>query len=467
MKYVFSNKEYHSGIREISFLLSNAIVEAQQILNNKKNSSSPSNGASNGNSNNNSNQEINIPMYQVDNTTEKTEKLNLKKCIQIPMSSYSGNLPGVSVVNYISNDLEDVKNIKHTTSKRIKFMMSENYIYHFKYQNYSFTAEVYTLGNEPINDTREFYKELSINSDAPYHIIEDLASLAEEYHNKNYKNIEDYKNKVLLRTWEDGYYELINTLHPRSMKNIYFPEKDLQDLQDDFDSFLSDKTKTLYLSLNIPYKRNYLLEGRWGTGKTSLIHALASKYRKNIAIIPFNNKVNDSTLLTAISNIPDNSMLVLEDIDCLFQERKKNDEHKNQISFSSILNMLDGLASKEGLITFMTTNYKTHLDEALIRPGRIDKIVHFDFAKKEQFSKMFYNFSGISKDKDSIYKDTEKNHFTNFWDNFQTQRIKVTTGLLSQYMLKYINNPEGIIENTDELKKLHSQTNKQSTNMHV
>ena len=36
MKYVFSNKEYHSGYKEISFLISNVIVVAQQILNNKK-----------------------------------------------------------------------------------------------------------------------------------------------------------------------------------------------------------------------------------------------------------------------------------------------------------------------------------------------------------------------------------------------------------------------------------------------
>ena len=461
MIYICSNKEYQSGFREISFLIANAIIEAQQILDNEKNDTKY-----------NPNLEIAISMYQNIDISENIEaqelsKINLEKTIQVPMSMYSSNLPGVSVTNYVSNDIEDLEKIKYDTSKRIKFVMAENNIYYFKYQSYSFSAKLYSIGNNPINETREFYKEISIKSDAPYHIFEKLVTLAEDFYNRNFKNMEDRRNKIILRQWIDGYWDMINTLRPRLMKNIYFPEKDLQDLIKDFDNFLSEKTKRIYFNLNIPYKRNYLLEGRWGTGKTSLIHALASKYRKNIAIIPFNNKVDDSTILSAISGIPDNSVLVLEDIDCLFQERKKNDENKNQVSFSSILNMLDGLAYKEGLITFMTTNYKTNLDEALIRPGRVDKIIHFDFAKKEQFIKMFYNFSGVSKDSDSDYQDSGKNHFINFWDNFQTQRIKVTTGLLSQYMLKYINDVDGIIENTDDLKKLHSQTNKQSANMHM
>jgi hypothetical protein len=460
MKYICSNKEYHSGFREMSFLIANAIIEAQQILDSEKNDIKY-----------NPNREIAISMYQNIDTSENIEeqelsKIKLEKTIQVPMSMYSSNLPGVSVINYICDDIEDLEKIKYDT-KRIKFVMAENNIYYFKYQSYSFSAKVYSIGNDPINDTREFYKEISIKSDAPYHIIENLVTLAEDFYNRNFKNMEDRRNKIVLRQWIDGYWDTINTLRPRFMKNIYFPEKDLQDLLKDFDTFLSEKTKSIYFNLNIPYKRNYLLEGRWGTGKTSLIHALSSKYKKNIAIIPFNNKVDDCTILSAISGIPDNSVLVLEDIDCLFQERKKNDENKNQVSFSSILNMLDGLAYKEGLITFMTTNYKTHLDEALIRPGRIDYMIHCGFAKKEQFIKMFYNFSGMSKDNDPDYQDTDKNHFTNFWDNFQTQRIKVTTGLLSQYMLKYINDPEGIIENTDELKKLHGQTNKQSANMHI
>ena len=40
------------------------------------------------------------------------------------------------------------------------------------------------------------------------------------------------------------------------------------------------------------------------------------------------------------------------------------------------------MMSKHGLITIMTTNYKLNLDKALIRPGRVDYILHFDFMKK-------------------------------------------------------------------------------------
>ena len=47
------------------------------------------------------------------------------------------------------------------------------------------------------------------------------------------------------------------------------------------------------------------------------------------------------------------------------------------IAVKGILNVLDGMARKDGLIVFMTTNYKEHLDKALIRPSRIDFTISF------------------------------------------------------------------------------------------
>ena len=151
--------------------------------------------------------------------------------------------------------------------------------------------------------------------------------------------------------------------------------------------------KEEYRKLGIPWKRNYLFEGAPGTGKTSLIYSLASEFNLNIYIINLGPKVDDSVFMSAISHIPKNGILLLEDIDALFVERKSNDNNKSLVSFSGILNVLDGMARKDGLIVFMTTNYKEHLDKALIRPSRIDFTISFDKCNKEQIIQMFNNFS--------------------------------------------------------------------------
>ena len=65
--------------------------------------------------------------------------------------------------------------------------------------------------------------------------------------------------------------------------------------------------------------------------------------------------------------LPSNTILVLEDIDVLFECRKKNDENKSAISFSGLLNCLDGIAHSDKQIIIMTTNCKMVLNKALTR----------------------------------------------------------------------------------------------------
>ena len=43
-----------------------------------------------------------------------------------------------------------------------------------------------------------------------------------------------------------------------------------------------------------------------------------------------------------------------------------------RVTFSGLLNAIDGATSTEGRVIFMTTNYPERLDPALIRPGRVD-----------------------------------------------------------------------------------------------
>ena len=86
---------------------------------------------------------------------------------------------------------------------------------------------------------------------------------------------------------------------------------------------MTPETQERYMNLGVPYKRNYLFEGYPGTGKTSLIYALASELDMDVMVINFDPDLNDVKFLRAIQKIPKNAILVLEDIDGLFEDRTK------------------------------------------------------------------------------------------------------------------------------------------------
>jgi chaperone BCS1 len=62
------------------------------------------------------------------------------------------------------------------------------------------------------------------------------------------------------------------------------------------------------------------------------------------------------------------------------------------VTFSGLLNALDGVAAGEGRILFATTNHPERLDPALVRPGRIDRKVHIGLADCQQIRRIFQRF---------------------------------------------------------------------------
>jgi chaperone BCS1 len=56
---------------------------------------------------------------------------------------------------------------------------------------------------------------------------------------------------------------------------------------------------------------------------------------------------------------------------------------------SGLLNAIDGVASQEGRVLVMTTNHPEKLDDALVRPGRIDMKIKFTLANKQQTRELF------------------------------------------------------------------------------
>ena len=64
----------------------------------------------------------------------------------------------------------------------------------------------------------------------------------------------------------------------------------------------------------------------------------------------------------------------------------------NKLTLAEILEVLDGVMEMDGRMLIMTTNYPERLDEALIRPGRIDMKVHFGKCTRECLIQMYDHF---------------------------------------------------------------------------
>merc|ERR1719401_333607 len=76
---------------------------------------------------------------------------------------------------------------------------------------------------------------------------------------------------------------------------------------------------------------------------------------------------------------------------CLARGARKRSS-RAPLTFSGLLNALDGVGNHNGLIFVLTTNFKEQLDAALIRDGRVDLRVRFDYCTPDQMQKLFDNF---------------------------------------------------------------------------
>lgn len=219
----------------------------------------------------------------------------------------------------------------------------------------------------------------------------------------------------------------VATRPSRPMETVVLDPAQKRRLLADINEYLHSSTPRWYANRGIPYRRGYLFHGPPGTGKSSLAWAIAGVFGLDIYCISLvEPTLTEEDLGLMFTSLPRRCVVLLEDIDsaglinrkepeeaekpddqdatakisteiakALKSVQNKNDRFKSSngdnkgISLSGLLNAIDGVASHEGRVLLMTTNFPDKLDDALIRPGRIDMKISFTMATRSQIHELF------------------------------------------------------------------------------
>lgn len=234
---------------------------------------------------------------------------------------------------------------------------------------------------------------------------------------KQFAQTDDNLNKVVVYTFTDEYWHVQQRQYRREFDSVFIEQEKKDQLLRALNNFKNNEE--WYVEHGIPYRLGILLHGPPGTGKTSLIKSIAAYADKNLCILPA-AKLNK--LLKAADKLPENSLMVIEDIDTnssalrrrSFFDSDNNEDSQEKIEattddkntpaiskelafdiewltsmadggLSEILNAIDGISDTHGRILVVTTNNPKKLDPALIRPGRIDLTLELGMVTQETF----------------------------------------------------------------------------------
>lgn len=131
----------------------------------------------------------------------------------------------------------------------------------------------------------------------------------------------------------------------------------------------------------IPLNRGILLEGVFGTGKTMTAHATSRVCVDNGWTYIMLNDVRGLSEALTFAQRYQPAVVFAEDIDRVIGQRDQ--------AGNDLLNTIDGVLTKNAqVITVLTTNHVEKMEQAMLRPGRLDAIISVKPPEEEAVKKL-------------------------------------------------------------------------------
>ena len=124
--------------------------------------------------------------------------------------------------------------------------------------------------------------------------------------------------------------------------------------------------------LGMPGKRSVLLEGPYGTGKSLAAYLTAKIARENgWTFLMCRPGVDKPAEVLQTARMYQPAVVFIEDVDTFAQPGSNED------AVSKVLDMFDGVQTKGlKMVLVMTTNHKEKIHKGMLRPGRLDSVIH-------------------------------------------------------------------------------------------
>ena len=199
-----------------------------------------------------------------------------------------------------------------------------------------------------------------------------------------------------LRVTRDDFEAALRDVEPSALREVFVEVPDvnwenvggLEDTKERLREMIQWPLEypQVFAAMDVDPANGVLLYGPPGTGKTLLAKAVANEGQSNFISIKgpelLNKYVGESergvreVFSKARENAP--TVVFFDEIDSIAGERGQHasDSGVSERVVSQLLTELDGLEELEDVVVIATTNRPDLIDDALLRPGRLDRHVH-------------------------------------------------------------------------------------------